>query len=243
MGLRQAIRKMIRPDVMPRERIAEISDHDLAILERAKPFTMTTLERQWALLNAVRHVVAREIPGDFVELGVWRGGSTMIAAMEMMRLEDTRTLWLYDTYEGMPEPDDIDHRSNGDRPAAIHKWNATRMGDGSDWCRASLEDVQRNIASLNYPGQTRFVVGKSEQTLIGEKPEQVSILRIDTDWYASTKASLEHLWDRLSPGGVLIMDDYGAWNGARVAADEFFSTLPPVFVHYLDGAGRLIVKD
>lgn len=223
------------------QQIVEMSDSDRDIIKTVGNRTLTSLHRKWGLLQAVRYVSARKIPGDFVELGVWQGGSTMIAAMEFARLNDIRPLWLYDTYEGMPEPEDVDRKAMGGAPAT-EKWEQTRKGDGSDWCNAAVELVKANMASIAYPGETRFIVGKAEETLLREKPEQVSILRIDTDWHASTKASLEHLWDRLSPGGVLIMDDYGSWNGARVAADDFFASREPVFMHYLDGTGRLVLK-
>lgn len=223
------------------QQIVELTDSDRSIIQTVGNRTLTSLQRKWGLLQAVRYVSARKIPGDFVELGVWKGGSTMIAALEFARLNDVRPLWLYDTYEGMPAPEDVDRKSLTGAPAA-DKWEQTRKGDGSNWCKAALDVVKSNMASVNYPGDIRYVVGKAEETLASEKPEQVSILRIDTDWHASTKASLEHLWDRLSPGGVLIMDDYGSWNGAKVAADDFFATREPIFMHYLDDTGRLVLK-
>lgn len=226
----------------PSDLIPEIGAADLAIIERVRPFTLTSAEKMWALLNSVRYVNARGIPGDFVELGVWRGGSSMAAGLAMKSLGDQRRMWLYDTFEGMSEPTELDRKTRADAAPAMEKWRATRMGEGSDWCRASLEDVRANMASIQYDAEIKYVVGKAEDTLPAQAPETISVLRIDTDWHAPTKAAMDILYDRLSPGGILILDDYGSWEGAKIAVDDYFRDKPPVLMHRLDRGGRLVMK-
>ena len=109
---------------------------------------------------------------------------------------------------------------------------------------ASLADVKQCLALANYPeDKVRYVVGDVVKTLAGNKPEQIAILRLDTDFYDSTKAELEQLYGLLSPGGILIIDDYGSWDGARKAVDEFNAALPrPLFLARIDETGRIAQK-
>jgi O-methyltransferase len=111
------------------------------------------------------------------------------------------------------------------------------------WCIASLDDVRANLLSTGYPAnQIHFVPGKVEQTIPKTLPERLALLRLDTDWYESTKHELEHLYPRLSNDGVLIIDDYGHWRGAREAVDEFFLRSRHPLLHRLDYTGRLMLK-
>jgi hypothetical protein len=209
-----------------REGFPEASDADIALMKRAAPFTMTTRERRWSLIEAVRYVAANQIPGDFVEAGVWRGGSSLIAGASFAALGDTtRTLWLYDTFEGMTKPTLHDVQAR-DGLSAAEVFDTKKTGaDRSDWCFASLEDVQATMAQSGYPpAKVRYVKGKVEDTLRdpANVPDRIALLRLDTDWYDSTKAEMDILYPRLAPGGVLILDDYGHWVGARKAVDEYF---------------------
>jgi O-methyltransferase len=209
----------------------------LELLARVKPFSMTTPERLYGLREAVQYIVREGIPGDVVECGVWRGGSSMLIALELDRLADGRRLWMYDTYEGMSEPSEKDGHDVIDR-------FRTEGRDTRFMAYAALDDVQANIGSTGRPPDTvEYVVGKVEDTIPGRAPETISLLRLDTDWYESTFHELRHLWDRLVPGGVLIIDDYGHWQGARIAVDEFFAELGsrPLFSR-LDYTGRMLVK-
>jgi predicted O-methyltransferase YrrM len=107
-----------------------------------------------------------------------------------------------------------------------------------------LADVQANLRSTGYPVERmRFVVGDVADTVPREAPERIAILRLDTDWYASTRHELEHLYPRLAVGGVLIVDDYGHWEGARLAVDEFLErTSAPILLNRIDYTGRIGVK-
>lgn len=182
---------------------------------------MTSDEKMYALYGALQHVVKMGVLGDVVECGVWRGGSAMLAALTLARLGDTsRTIWLYDTYEGMSEPTRLDVNRFGARASDLLDNLDRSAGEQNTWAFATLDDVRANMQSTGYP-RIRFVKGKVEDTIPGELPERISLLRLDTDWYESTRHELVHLWPRLEQGGVLILDDYGWWDGARRAVDEY----------------------
>jgi len=214
----------------------------LALYERCAPATMTSVERMYALYQALRHVHAADIEGDVVECGVWRGGSSMLAALTLDSLGDReRSLWLYDTFAGMPPPSEVDRSIDGERAAALLERPGT-AGEGTR-AAAGLDEVKANLAATGYPNdRLQFVEGMVEDTIPAVAPERISVLRLDTDWYESTRHELEHLWPRLSPGGVLIVDDYGHWQGARQAVDEFLATVEPVLLQRIDYTGRLALK-
>lgn len=213
------------------------------IYERAKPFTMTSLERMAALYDAVRYLEANKIAGDFVECGVWRGGSSMNMALTLLECGNReRRLYLFDTFAGMSEPTDADVDVHG--RVAQQKFEKLQNGQSNAWCFASLEDVQQNMGSTGYPTERlHFVKGKVEDTIPASAPERIALLRLDTDWYESTRHELEHLFPRLVPGGVLILDDYGHWQGARKAADEYFEArgMKPLLFR-IDYTGRMMLN-
>ncbi|MFH1024667.1 MAG: TylF/MycF/NovP-related O-methyltransferase [Planctomycetota bacterium] len=196
----------------------------VAIGERVRPFTMTSPERIYAVIQAVNHIVRAGIPGDLVECGVWRGGSSMAAALTLLgRGVTDRDLHLFDTFEGMPAPGPEDRTFSGENPR--ERWNRQRRsGQGSAWSSVPLEDVRRNVTGTGYPAsRLHFIKGMVETTIPEKAPDKIALLRLDTDWYASTKHELDHLFPRLARGGVLIIDDYGHWEGARKAVDEYFT--------------------
>lgn len=210
----------------------------------AREFTMTSPERMYALWQAVHHVVDRQVPGAFVECGVWRGGSSMLVAHALLeRREAGRELWLYDTFIGMPDPGEGDVDFMG-RPAADQLHGGRGGGDDLVLARASLEEVQANMRRTAYSAErVRYVPGLVEDTIPSQAPQSIALLRLDTDWEASTRHELTHLWPRLSPGGVVIIDDYGHWAGARRAVDGYFAERAdaPLLVR-VDYTGRVGVR-
>jgi hypothetical protein len=221
-----------------------LSAEDKATIRAVERYTMTTPERIIAVCDAVRYLCRSGIPGDLVECGVWRGGSMMAAALTLRSEGDTsRRLYLYDTYAGMAEPEDVDRDLRG-RQAARGMSRHGRDGQGnSRWCFASLDEVRQNLESTGYPSeQVVLVEGKVEDTIPGTLPSSVGLLRLDTDWYASTAHELEHLFPLLVPGGVLILDDYGHWQGARQAVDEYLTTNGlDLLLNRIDYTGRIAV--
>jgi O-methyltransferase len=218
----------------------DYDDISKAIIREVRPRTMTSVEKLNALIYAVRYVIQHNIPGDIVECGVWRGGSMMAIARTLQSLDADRPLHLYDTYEGMTEPTEHDKRYDG-RSAA--EMLAATNRNSAIWAYASLEDVQDGMRSTTYPERlVHYYKGPVEETIPEHAPDQISILRLDTDWYESTRHELEHLYPRLVPGGVLLLDDYGWWEGARRAVEEFLAdTKIPMLLLRMD-EGRIALK-
>jgi O-methyltransferase len=212
-------------------------------VRRSREFTLSSHHRLAATVDAVRHVVDSKITGDIVECGVWRGGNMVVAALALLELKDTtREIYLYDTFEGMTPPSEHDKDYSGEDAAKL--LNLEAKGTGI-WCEAGLEDVTANMKATGYPmSKVRLVKGPVEETIPRVMPDKISLLRLDTDWYESTKHELVHLFPRLVPGGVLIIDDYGHWQGARQAVDEYFAEmgLKPLLSR-IDYTCRLMVKD
>ncbi|MFC8077051.1 TylF/MycF/NovP-related O-methyltransferase [Streptomyces sp. NPDC057307] len=230
-----------KPKPKPAALPADYDDGAKEIIRAVKPFTMTSPERLNAFILATRHVVRHNIPGDIVECGVWRGGSMQACAKTLLALGETdRDLHLFDTFEGMPPPTAEDLRRDG---KSAEDLLAAQGKDRPIWAIASLEDVQAGFEQVPYPGErVHYVQGLVEDTVPQQAPEQISILRLDTDWYASTKHELEFLYPRLVSGGVLLIDDYGYWQGSRQAVDEFLEKTGERLLMLRMDEGRIAVK-
>jgi len=196
----------------------------LELIDEIRPFSMATKHRMAAMIDAVKYVALAKIPGVIVECGVYRGANMMLAARTLRELNVTdRELYLYDTFEGMPPPTDEDKEYTG--VSAKSLMMTQEKGTGV-WCDASIQDVRANMGSTGYPpDRIYYVQGMVENTIPTTIPDKIALLRLDTDWYASTKHELEHLYPLLETGGVLLIDDYGHWQGARQAVDEYFSNI------------------
>lgn len=215
----------------------------LNIYEKCRPFTMTSPERMFSLHKAVEYVASHGIEGDFVECGVWKGGSAMMMASSLLLNNDQRNIYLYDTFEGMSEPNEKDKDLYGNSADELLK-ESDKYSDRSIWCYSTLEQVQQNIYSTNYPkGKIHFIRGKVEDTIPNTIPKKIALLRLDTDWFDSTYHELVHLYPLLSNKGILIIDDYGHWEGARKAVDQYFKEMNIVpLMHRIDYTGRILQK-
>lgn len=210
---------------------------------QVKPYTMTSLERIFSLYTSVQYVLRNNIPGSFVECGVWKGGSSMTIALCLLANGSTdRDIYMYDTFEGMPEPTerDVDIFEN----KADELLNKSIKEKDPVWCYSTLEEVKINLLKTNYPPERmHFIKGKVEDTIPGTVPPAISLLRLDTDWYESTRHELQHLFPLLEPKGVLILDDYGHWQGARKAVDEYLQENKiAVLLNRIDYTGRIAIK-
>lgn len=216
----------------------------LETYKKVRSYTMTSPERIFALCEAVKYVQNKHIEGDIVECGVWKGGSMMAVAETLMQAGDTsKNLYLFDTFEGMPSPTNNDVDLAGTTAANLLK-NSDKEKDGSVWCRATLDVVKEALSNTGYPGEKiHFIKGMVEQTIPNFVPDKIALLRLDTDWYESTKHEMEHLFPRLVKGGVLIIDDYGHWQGARKAVDEYLEKNDvKILLNRIDYTGRIAVK-
>jgi O-methyltransferase len=189
------------------------------------------------------------VPGAFCECGVWRGGSVLAMILTLQDLgADDRDIHLFDTFEGMTKPTEHDVRAG--EPTAVEIWEEARARDERPWAGMFGEhvfdenSVRETLLSTGYPEERVHIVkGAVEDTIPAHAPADLALLRLDTDWYASTRHELLHLYPRIADGGVLLIDDYGHWEGARRAVDEYFSEhAPPILLSRVDYTGRVAVK-
>ncbi|HEV2335639.1 MAG TPA: TylF/MycF/NovP-related O-methyltransferase [Stellaceae bacterium] len=215
------------------------------LYEACREQTMTSVERMYALYKAVEYIARHAIDGDLVECGVWRGGSVMMMALALRAFgASARVLHCFDTFEGMPPPGAPDIRHDDGASAAAILATSPKDEDSVYWGLSPLETVRSNLAATGYPPQRiKYVKGKVEDTLPAHLPERIALLRLDTDWYASTRHELIHLYPRLAEGGVIIIDDYGFWRGARQAVDEYLAESGArLLLNRIDVTGRIGVK-
>jgi hypothetical protein len=209
--------------------------------------TMGRRERLIATINACKHAVQAGIDGDFVECGVWRGGNSIAAKLTFENYGSDKKVWLFDTFTGMTEPSEVD-TSRFVKKSSLERFRETQKDQHNEWCFASIEDVRANFEQAGADlSRVQFVAGDVTKTLADEQnlPDRLCVLRLDTDWYDSTRAELEILYPRLSTGGSLLIDDFGHWDGARRAVEEYLGTLPPAsrpLLHFTDYSGRSGVK-
>jgi hypothetical protein len=212
---------------------------------RANELSMcTTLNLQQTAL-ACKYIAINKIPGDFVECGVYKGGNALIAAKIFDLYKINKKVYLFDTFTGMSEPTKHDSRT-GDKSSTLNKYLSRQQNDHTDWAYASIEEVKENFRKIGLlKDNVIFCKGKVETTLnlVSNIPETISFLRLDTDWYESTKKELEVLYSKLVLGGILVVDDYGQFDGARKAVDEYFKIhSPPPFLSLIDNGARIGVK-
>ena len=213
------------------------------IYEKVKGQTMTSPQRLYALYNSIGYIIENNIEGDFVECGVWKGGSSMAMAFTALKFRSTsKNIFLYDTFEGMSNPskEDVDIYDNKATQLLRH----SRKEKDAIWCYSTLEEVKNNFKNTGYPNEKiHFIKGEVENTIPGIMPEKISLLRLDTDWYESTKHEMKYLFPRLASKGVLIIDDYGHWKGARKAVDEYFEENNlHLLLNRIDYTGRIAIK-
>ena len=225
-----------QPDKYPPDFRAD----ETGIIDQVRPYTMTSVERIYALIQAVRYVHSNNITGAIVECGVWKGGSMAAVARTLLQSQDVnRDLYLFDTFAGMSEPTskDLDYMGKQATEVLVE-------APGVKCADAPLESVMKLLHETGYPKERmHFVPGKVEETIPAAAPDSIALLRLDTDWYESTKHELIHLFPRLSSRGVIIIDDYGHWRGSRQACDEYFSEHRiPILLNRIDYTGRIALK-
>ena len=169
----------------------------------------------------------------------------MMAVAQTLAQQNRRDfdLYLFDTFEGMVKPSNVDVDYAG--RLASKSFQSKQISDNSsDWCTASIEEVQLNLQKTGYDlSKVHLIKGKVEDTIPSSAPTTIAMLRLDTDWYESTLHELTYLYPRLSSGGVLIIDDYGHWQGCRRAVDEYFAHNGIyLLLNRIDYTGRIAIK-
>lgn len=200
-------------------------DEFLHIYETVRSRTMLPMERLFDLYLSCRYVDAAAIRGAIVEVGVWKGGA--LATALLTSPENGRSVVGFDTFEGhlLPESDEFDIRGENMRERYL-----LETQHGESWAAADADECFDFLSSVTAePQRIQLIPGDIRETLPVWNAEEIAILRVDCDWYAETKLSLEVLWPCLALGGVLILDDYGHHSGQKRATDEFFSSRPTKF--------------
>ena len=209
----------------------------LNIWFKIKPYTMISQERAYALFQSLCYLEKKGIPGDIVECGVWKGGACMLSAETLKTYHsEKRKIWLYDTFEGMTEP------TGEDLIASSGQAVSERSPQG--WWAVSEDEVKKNMLKTHYTSWDT-VKGDVLDTLDSfALPENIALLRLDTDWYESTKKEMEVLFPLLIKGGILLLDDYGHFKGAAKGVDEYFASQGIIpLLQRVDYTGRLYIKD
>lgn len=203
------------------------------IYSTCKPITMLSKERIFANISSVEKIIQDNIPGDIIEIGVWKGGSMLAMILALEELNQTRNIKLYDTFEGMTAPTNKDYDMKGNSAESF-------KNDALIKAYAPLEVVKNNIYSnIKNSHNISFIKGDILNTSIF--PDSISILRLDTDWYESTKFELENFYPLVHSGGAIIIDDYGHWAGAKLAVDEFIAG-KNIELLKIDYTGRMFFK-
>lgn len=181
--------------------------------------SMLPLVRLDNIEACVADVIDRQIPGDLIETGVWRGGATIFMRAVLMTYGATdRTVWVADSFEGLPKPD-------AERfPLEARAQKGATIQHGFKNLAASLDEVKGNFSAYGLlDDQVEFLTGWFKDTLPAAPIGRLAVMRLDGDLYELTMDSLVNLYDRLSIGGYVIIDDYGedAWTYCRRAVEDF----------------------
>lgn len=210
--------------------------------------TMVSPERLFSIVLSLRWIEENGIPGDVVECGVWRGGASILTGLWLQHHGiRNRKVWLYDTFSGMVASgaDDVRTRDGKGYSEMLEEHEQKGMGDAGVRAFASIESVRRNFGHAGLDlSQVDFIEGDVALTLRAEEnlPTDIALLRLDTDWYESTSVELEVLYPKLQLRGALLIDDYGYYDGARKAVDEYFTKVSRPFFHLDDEYGRTGLK-
>jgi len=205
------------------------------IYKICSPYTITSVARMRKLHESVIYLNENNINGAYIECGVFKGGSVMNMALTQLKFDKKVHIYLYDTFEGMTPEGDCDINYQGVSASKI-------LRNPNKRCVCSLEQVKKNMSLTGYPEKyLHYCKGDITVTFQSGIPERISLLRLDTDWYESTKAGLEVFYPKLVNGGVLIFDDYGYWRGSRKATDDYFMSIGvnPILEPIDEGVGAV----
>ena len=213
----------------------DVSDWKKEIVITSSPFSCSNLEAMLRLIGNVEHIIKCDVPGDFVECGVFMGGSCIVIAQTLrhLRVED-RAIWMFDTFEGVPEPNETEIDGEGNN---LRKWYLETQQKG--WCYSSKHTVSNNMRKFAFNGEVHLIPGLVEDTIPRIGPNTIALLRIDVDLEDPTRHILEHMYPRLSTNGHIIFDDYGHFPDVKSTVDEYLAIHAPNI--YLDRVNRTVM--
>lgn len=221
----------------------EATEFEKHIIELTSNFTMTGKIRQWSLVSSINYLNNSKIEGDLVEVGVWKGGNLILMELMTRRSEIQRGVIGFDTFNGMNSPTSFDIESKGIFASDLLMNSIKDPNVDNIHCIVNKSNVLANLTNTLGVNSVKLVEGEVEKTLLvaNNIPKRIALLRLDTDWYESTKIELQVLYPRLVTGGVLIIDDYGAFSGCKKAVDEYFP-LKDFLFFAVDNECRIFIK-
>jgi len=224
----------------------EASFSEIKLMDICSKYSMTGYDRLFFLIQSINYVHSNKVLGDFVECGVWKGGNLILFQKMINKLNIKKKIYAFDTFEGMTKPLEVDRMlHNGLKAKDLMIQELKDKNNTNIHCYSPLNEVIDNFKKNTLNSKNLICVkGPVEKTLKQKNnlPKKISILRLDTDFYESTKIELEVLFPLLENNGILIIDDYGCWKGAKKAVDEYF--LNKKFTMFkIDITGRFIIKN
>ena len=230
---REALREELRhyPENGPAQRLlAEVTaeekteyhgdDEFFTLLRRVRPHTMLPENRLHNLYRCIRNVLLDDSPGNFAEFGVAGGGSTALMALLIQKhSKRPRTVFAFDTFNGMPDPTREDRLHDG--------IDADATGWGAGSCAAPCGSVRHVCHALGISEVVRIVPGLFKDTLpeMRSRMGTLAFLHCDADWYVSTRDIFTHAYPLLTEGGIVVVDDYGYWDGCTRAVDQYLERM------------------
>lgn len=252
MPLVNKLKKIIKNIIFDNEpepiEIIEKSNNLDKIFSTIKPYTMTNEIRLWSMYQSVKWIVSKKINGDVVETGCWRGGNLFLVGLLKKKIftdeKIKRKIFGFDTFTGMPIPDQYDYKHQFNLKNTLKRFKKYNKNIKTNWAYTDIKNVRENWKKLINNNDLVLIKGKVEDVLLNKNnlPKKIAILRIDTNFYKSTFASLKYLEPLVQKNGVIIFDDYGSWNGAKKAIDEYYKN-KNVWLHRVDRGSRLIIKN
>ena len=247
MGIFNISKKIIKGIFKKEEldQIVELDPNTKSIFEKVKPYTMTNEIRLWSMYQSLKWIDSKKVTGDIVETGCWKGGNLFLASMyDKLYGKNNRVIYGYDTFSGMPIPTNKDFKWKQNFNQTLMRWEKNNKKNINEWAYISLEETKKRAKLLLGPNNIKFIQGMIENTLTLKKnlPKKIALLRIDTNFYSSTKIALEKLEPLVETNGVIIFDDYGSWVGAAKAIDEYFVD-KSIWLHRVDKGSRLLIKN
>jgi O-methyltransferase len=213
-----------------RRHFLKVTGHDFTkALKKVRPYTMLSRERLYDIYNSIDYIIKNRIPGEIVEIGCWGGGALGLCHYALRKNKESRQIYGYDTFEGHPKPSRVDKDIWGQ--SQIQRFNQHKTSRRG-WAKITLQKVRKNLTAMGVKSRNiHLVKGKIEETAAKTYPKKIALLRIDVDWFEPTSHSLKFFYPKLSKKGVLIVDDYGHYQGCKEAVDSYFKKSKPRHVH------------
>ena len=224
--------------------IVELDPETKEIFKKVKPFTMTSEIRLWSMVQSLDWIINKKIDGEIVETGCWKGGNLFLCDLYLKSKGiNNKKIYGYDTFSGMPLPEKNDFKWQRSFNETLERWSMNNQKNKNNWAIVNKKNVLDNIKKIKAEESIKLIEGKVEDSLLikNNLPKKIAMLRIDTNFYKSTKFALEVLEPLVEKEGVIIFDDYGSWVGASKAIDEYFKN-KFVWLHRVDRGSRLLIK-